>query len=108
MSACWTGSRVREPEEVLMDQGGQYFRGRESQRSKLRVREGIEHAKARTHHPQTVGKCERFWETVNAEFWDRCHPQDLVEARERLNHFIAHYNHFRPNQGLDGVTPADP
>jgi len=101
-------ARFGKPKEVLTDQGPQYFAWRgKSAFQKLLIREGIEHAKARTHHPQTVGKCERFWETVNAEFWDRCHPQDLVEARERLNHFIAHYNHFRPHQGLHGVTPAD-
>src|SRR5439155_110774 len=23
------------------------------------------------------------------------------------NHFVAHYNHFRPHQGIDGLVPAD-
>lgn len=101
-------ARFGKPKEVLTDQGPQYFAWRgKAAFQKLLVREGIEHAKARTHHPETVGKCERFWETVNAEFWDRCHPQDLTEARLRLNHFIAHYNHFRPHQGINGVVPAD-
>jgi transposase-like protein/transposase InsO family protein len=101
-------ARFGKPKAVLTDQGPQYFAWRgKSAFQKLLVREGIEHSRARTHHPQTVGKCERFWETVNAEFWDRCHPQDLVEARLRLNHFIAHYNHFRPHQGIDGLVPAD-
>lgn len=62
---------------------------------------------ARSHHPQTVGKCERFWKTVGKEFWDRANPRDLDEARERFSHFINHYNHFRPHQGLDGMIPAD-
>jgi transposase InsO family protein/transposase-like protein len=101
-------ARFGKPKEVLTDQGPQYFSWRgKSAFQKLLVREGIQHVVARSHHPQTVGKCERFWETVNVEFWDRCHPQDLVEARERLNHFIAHYNHFRPHQGIEGLVPAD-
>ena len=62
---------------------------------------------SRAHHPETVGKCERFWETVKTEFWERVEPQELTEARERISHFIEHYNHFRPHQGLDGMTPAD-
>jgi len=62
---------------------------------------------ARSHHPQTLGKCERFWETVGQEFWERAKPQELEETRIRLGHFIAHYNHFRPHQGIDGMTPAD-
>ena len=62
---------------------------------------------ARSHHPQTLGKCERFWETVGVEFWDRVKPQDLTDARTRFAHFIAYYNHSRPHQGIDGMTPAD-
>ncbi len=102
-------ARFGKPQEVLTDQGRQYFawRGR-SEFEKLLLREGVKHVVARSHHPQTVGKCERFWETVKRELWDRVSPKDLLEARERLGHFIAHYNHFRPHQGLGrGVVPAD-
>lgn len=62
---------------------------------------------SRSHHPQTLGKCERFWETVGQEFWERVKPQDLADAKERFGHFINHYNHFRPHQGIEGLTPAD-
>lgn len=97
-----------KPEEVLSDQGPQYFswRGKSSFR-RLLDRKGIKHVVARSHHPMTVGKCERFWETVKVEFWERCQPQDLSEARERIGHFIAHFNHFRPHQGIGGLVPAD-
>ncbi|MCC7443094.1 MAG: IS3 family transposase [Bdellovibrionales bacterium] len=101
-------SRFGKPEEILTDQGRQYYswRGR-SEFQKLLAKEGIEHIKSRTHHPQTLGKCERLWETVGEEFWDRAKPQDLADARERFKHFVEHYNHFRPHQGIDGMTPAD-
>lgn len=100
--------RFGKPEEVLTDQGRQYFSWRgKSDFRKLLSKQGIKHVVSRAHHPETVGKCERFWETVKAEFWERVEPQDLSEARERLEHFISHYNHFRPHQGLDGMTPAD-
>ena len=101
-------ARFGKPEEVLTDQGRQYvsWRGKSAFR-KLLDREGIAHVVSRTHHPQTLGKCERFWKTVNEEFWLRAKPEDLADARERLGHFIAHYNHFRPHQGIDGLVPAD-
>ena len=97
-----------KPEEVLTDQGRQYFswRGRSDFRKQL-DKEGIQHVVSRSHHPQTLGKCERLWETIKNELWDRAKPQELGEARERLKHFFDHYNHFRPHQGLDGMTPAD-
>ena len=101
-------ARFGKPREVLTDQGRQYFswRGRSDFQRRLK-NEGIWHVVARTHHPQTCGKIERFWETVRDEFWGRVQPQEMPEARERLSHFIAHYNHFRPHQGIDGMVPAD-
>lgn len=101
-------SRFGKPEEVLTDQGRQYFAWRgKSHFQKVLAREGIAHVVSRAHHPETLGKIERFWETVGQEFWERVQPRDLAEARERLGHFIAHYNHFRPHQGIDGSVPAD-
>jgi transposase InsO family protein len=100
--------RFGKPEEVLTDQGRQYFAWRgKSDFQRLLVREGIAHVVARTHHPQTLGKCERLWETIGVELWERTQPQDLGEARERLAHYFSHYNHFRPHQGIGGLVPAD-
>lgn len=100
--------RFGKPKEVLTDQGRQYFAWRgKGDFQKTLIKQGIQHVVARTHHPQTVGKTERFWATVMEEFWERVQPQELGEARERLEHFINHYNHFRPHQGIDGMVPAD-
>jgi len=97
-----------KPKEVLTDRGRQYYAWRgKSDFQKLLVREGIEHVVARVQHPETVGKCERLWDTVSRELWERAHPQELEEARERLGNYFKHYNHFRPHQGLGGMTPAD-
>jgi transposase InsO family protein len=101
-------ARYGKPQEVLTDQGRQYFAWRgKSAFQKLLIREGIRHVVSRTHHPQTLGKCERLWKTVADEFWERVQPQDLADARERLSHYFRHYNHFRPHQGIEGLVPAD-
>lgn len=97
-----------KPEEILTDQGRQYFSWRgKCDFQRMLEKEGIKHVIARSHHPQTVGKCERLWETVGQEFWNRVRPQELSDARERLKHYFNHYNHFRPHQGIDGMVPAD-
>jgi transposase InsO family protein len=100
--------RFGKPEELLSDQGRQYFawRGR-SEFQKLLTKQGIRHVVSRAHHPETLGKCERFWGTVGEEFWSRVEPLELLDAQERLSHFINHYNHFRPHQGIDNAVPAD-
>ena len=101
-------ARFGKPLEVLTDQGRQYFAWRgKSEFQKLLEREGIRHVVSRAHHPETLGKCERLWSTVGKEFWERAKPQDLEDAKERLMHFFAHYNHFRPHQSLQGLVPAD-
>ena len=97
-----------KPREVLTDQGRQYYAWRgKSAFQKLLDKEGLQHVVSRPHHPQTLGKCERFWGTVDREFWSRAKPDDLQDARARLGHFIDHYNHFRPHQGINGLVPAD-
>jgi transposase InsO family protein len=101
-------ARFGKPQEVLTDQGRQYFAWRGKSRfQKLLHKEGIQHVVSRAHHPQTLGKTERLWATVNAELWERVRMNDLVEAKVRMGHFIQHYNHFRPHQGIDGAVPAD-
>ncbi|MGZ3789440.1 MAG: DDE-type integrase/transposase/recombinase [Bacteriovorax sp.] len=109
MNTLYDGiSKFGKPHEVLTDQGRQYFswRGR-SEFQRMLIRQGIQHVVARSHHPQTLGKCERFWKTVGVEFWDRARPKSLDEAKEKFAHFVNHYNHFRPHQGLNGMIPAD-
>jgi transposase InsO family protein len=101
-------SKYGKPREVLTDQGRQYFawRGKNDFQRRLKL-DGIQHVVARAHHPQTVGKCERFWKTLQDELWHRVILRDLDDARERLKHYVAHYNFQRPHQGLEGLTPAD-
>jgi transposase InsO family protein len=99
---------VGKPRECLSDQGRQYFAWRgKTEFQKMLAREGVVHVVARAHHPMTLGKVERLWETLKRELWDRIHPKDLEEARDRIKHFLAHHNFQRPHQSLDGLVPAD-
>ena len=96
------------PREVLTDQGRQYaaWRGYTEFEAELR-RQGIAHIKSRPHHPQTLGKIERFWKTLWDEFLSRTVFADFEDCQRRIALFVQAYNFRRPHQGIGGVVPAD-
>ncbi len=96
------------PEEVLTDNGSQYvtWRGKSAFSKELEKR-GIRQVVAAPRHPQTLGKIERFWGTLWRECLECAIFLDLGDARQRIGHFIDHYNFQRPHQGIDGLVPAD-
>ncbi len=60
-----------------------------------------------TKRPQTLGKVERFWGTLWRECLEAAIFQGIDDARQRIAHFVDHYNFLRPHQGIDGLVPAD-
>ncbi len=96
------------PREVLTDQGRQYvsWRGHTDFEEELR-RQGIRHIKSRPHHPQTLGKIERFWKTLWEEFLSRTVFADFEDCQRRIALFVQAYNFRRPHQGISGAVPAD-
>ncbi len=96
------------PQEMLTDRGPQYhsWRGK-SGFAKVLASMGVKHILARPRHPQTVGKTERWWKTLWGECLEARRPRDVDEARERVGHFVDHYNFRRTHQGIDGLIPAD-
>jgi transposase InsO family protein len=96
------------PEEVLTDNGPQYatWRGK-SAFTKLLEKRGIRHLRAHPRRPQTLGKSERFWATLQRECLRAASFSSLEDARKRIGHFIDYYNFKRPHQGIEGLVPAD-
>jgi transposase InsO family protein len=96
------------PREVLTDQGRQYvsWRGQTEFAEELR-RQGIQHIKSRPHHPETLGKVERFWKTLWDEFLSRTVFADFGDCQRRVMLFVQAYNFRRPHQGIGGLVPAD-
>jgi transposase InsO family protein len=96
------------PEEILTDNGSQYvtWRGKSAFARELEKR-GIRQIVAAPRRPQTLGKIERFWGSLWRECIESAVFVDLGDARQRIGHFIDHYNFQRPHQGIDGLVPAD-
>jgi transposase InsO family protein len=96
------------PKEMLTDNGREYVNWRGTTRFQAELKKnGIHHFKSRPHHPMTLGKIERFWETIWQEFLSRAQFESFDSARERIRLWIKYYNHKRPHQGIEGLCPAD-
>lgn len=71
---------------------------------------GVRPITGRPYHPQTTGKVERFQQTLKRWLCRQDHrhglARNLVELQARLDTFVEYYNHQRPHQGIDRVTPA--
>jgi len=96
------------PKEMLTDNGREYVNWRGLTRFQAEMKKnGTHHFKSRPHHPMTLGKIERFWETIWQEFLSRAQFESFDSARERIRLWIKYYNHKRPHQGIEGLCPAD-
>jgi len=96
------------PKEMLTDNGREFVNWRGTTRFQAEMKKnGIHHFKSRPHHPMTLGKIERFWETIWQEFLSRAQFESFESARERIRLWIKYYNHKRPHQGIEGLCPAD-
>lgn len=96
------------PKELLSDNGRQYasWSGKTKFQKELE-KDHVHHIRSAPHHPMTLGKIERFWQTLKDDFLSRARFETFEEAKERLAYWVKYYNHKRPHQGLDGMTPAD-
>jgi transposase InsO family protein len=96
------------PRELLSDNGRQFVAWRGKTRfQKVLKQQGIQHVRSAPHHPMTLGKIERFWRTIWEEFLCEAVFASFADACQRIEHWVAYYNHQRVHQGIDGACPAD-
>lgn len=96
------------PREMLTDNGRQYVNWRGTTKfEKEMKKDKIHHFRSQPHHPQTLGKIERFWKTIWNEFLSRAQFDSFESARERIAFWVRWYNFKRPHQGIKGLCPAD-
>lgn len=101
-------AEFKPPKEMLTDNGRQYTSWRGTSRFEAELKkDGVAHFRSRPQHPMTLGKIERFWETIWQNFLCRAQFESFDSARERIKLWIKYYNHKRPHQGIDGLCPAD-
>lgn len=66
---------------------------------------GVRHRRTRPYRPQTNGKAERFWRTLDTDLIEGTTFDDINQFTNELLEYIVFYNDFRAHQALNGLTP---
>ena len=66
---------------------------------------GIRHRYTRPYRPQTNGKVERFWRTLDDDVIEGATFDNLAHFENELFEYMVYYNRLRPHQALNGMTP---
>ena len=59
----------------------------------------------RPYRPQTNGKIERFWRTLDEDVIEGATFDHLDHFAKELFEYLVYYNNHRPHQALAGQTP---
>jgi transposase InsO family protein len=99
-------------QEVLTDNGPEFGTKdskKKSQHPFERMLEemGVKHRYTRPYRPQTNGKVERFWRTLNEDLIEGTTFESEEEFKKELEQYIYYYNAERPHQALAGKTPLE-
>jgi putative transposase len=69
--------------------------------------QGLTHVRTSPYYPQSNGKLERWHGSVKKECIRPACPENLEEARRKVEAYVLHYNHARLHSAIGYVTPAD-
>ena len=74
---------------------------------RMLVELGIKHRYTRPYRPQTNGKVERFWRTLNDDLLEGTTFESVEALKDELMQYLLYYNTERPHQGLGGKNPLE-
>ncbi len=95
-------------EEVLTDNGAEFSSPSKKEShpfERMLLELGIKHRYTKPYRPQTNGKVERFWRTLNEDMIDNNYFDSLDHLKRELAEYLFYYNEFRPHQGVKGTMP---
>ncbi len=97
-------------EELLTDNGSE-FASRNNKEGhpfeRMLVELGITHRYTRPYRPQTNGKVERFWRTIEDDLIRETTFDSIKEFKDELVQYLIYYNNQRPHQGINSDTPIE-
>ena len=100
--------RIRFKE--MMSDNGPEFASRNNKNhhpfEKLLLEMGIKHIYTKPYRPQTNGKVERFWRTLNEDLIEGTTFETVEEFKDELEQYLIYYNEARPHQGINHKTPS--
>lgn len=98
--------------ELLSDNGPEFGKKESGKKDshpfeRMLMELGIKHRYIRPYRPQTNGKVERFWRTLEDDLIRETNFESVEELKEELLQYLVYYNHERPHQALGGKTPVE-
>ncbi|MBS3788953.1 IS481 family transposase [Candidatus Bipolaricaulota bacterium] len=99
-------------EALLSDNGKEYTyhtkSGREKHTFEKRCKKlGIKHKRTRVARPQTNGKVERFFRTLDDELHHKYHFESHKDREMALKDYLRKFRKYRMHFGMDGLTPEE-
>lgn len=99
-------------EEILSDNGPEFGIKTSKQKyqhpfERMLIELSIVHRYTRPYRPQTNGKVERFWRTLEDDLLRDTDFDSQEELKEELLQYLYYYNHERPHQGIEGKKPIE-
>lgn len=97
--------------ELLSDNGAE-FGGKnikspeENPFERMLIEMNIKHRYTRPYRPQTNGKVERFWKTIESDLLEDMVFDSIDHLQDELSQYLYYYNHLRPHQGINGDSPV--
>lgn len=102
-----------EFKEILSDNGSEFGSGKIIKNKdthpfeRLLKELNIKHRYTKPAHPQTNGKIERVWRTVDNELLDNMVFDNEKHLKEELMKYNIYFNEYRKHSSLDGKTPKE-
>lgn len=99
-------------QEVLTDNGPEMGtknskKKREHPLQRMFIEMGITQRHIRPYRPQTNGKIERFWRTLEDDLLHETTFDSPEHLKDELLQYLVYYNEHRPHSAINGKTPAD-
>jgi transposase InsO family protein len=97
--------------ELLSDNGSE-FGGKNLKNpqdhpfERMLIEMDIKHRYTRPYRPQTNGKIERFWKTIEADLLEDMSFDSIEHLQNEIEQYLYYYNHERPHQGINGDNPV--
>jgi transposase InsO family protein len=102
-----------EIDAVMTDNGAEFGSGKfaknkeEHPFERLLLEMEMKHLYTKPYRPQTNGKIERFWKTLNEDFIEDALYEDIDDLKNELLGFLVYYNEHRTHTAINNLTPME-
>jgi transposase InsO family protein len=101
-----------EVDVVMTDNGAEFGSGKDARNKdghpfeRLLAEMQMKHTYTQPYRPQTNGKIERFWKTLNEDFIEEALYENTQDLKNELIAFLVYYNEHRPHSAIGNVPPV--